>query len=577
MAYLVAWMGFNGRQLPPAEWQCLIDAARARVPKLSAQQEFTHEGASFRFFATKVWSGEPDPIRLLPDGRILLADARFPLVPAGFDHPQDDPAAVVIADPANSRITLMRDRLGQQPLIWVRMTDGVLAASKESILLAHPDLAASPVSDEFIAAHLANINSEPDATLYRDLHAVPPGARVDLSSSRRALHPCSFEPDATVHRVGDASAAAMFFDLLDAAVVRTCTGLSKAGVALSSGLDSSTVARLAASRCDLRAVAFGTQAHGTFDERPLAARLCERLGIPLRSFDAADHPPSLLADRFLGDPGFPFINPCRALSNALYSALRAMDVDVYLTGDFADFWSAQPKDWLSDALVNRRFDIVGQEYRRVLREQGFVGVWREPGWRALAKRMLGRGRPPPDLSLFRPRWREYLIERHRDELARFSHWPHPDRAAYNLGSFAATDAAYAGHYRDLFGLQARHPFRDWNLLRFCLSLPAYHGYREGRRKWIARRAMQDLLGAEWVNPAKRGGVGQLYEGYWTAHGAAEATAALRHGEPLWTRCLDPEAIAARIADLGSPQVPQVDIIRLAGLGAWSRELGIGGS
>lgn len=572
MAYLVAWIGFNGNQISDCHWQALILATRARVPVLPAAQEFEFANASIRLFATKVRTGEPDPIWHLPDGRLVLADARFELDNA--EQPQDDPAAVVIASPEATTLTLVRDRLGQQPLVWARLKDGILVASKESILLAHPNLSGTRISDEFLAAHLANVNTEPDATLYTAFHAVPPGARIELDANRCVTNQSAFEPDEGVCGIPDAEVAARFYRLLDDAVARSCAGLETAGVALSSGLDSSSVALLAARYCSLRAVTFGTQAHGSFDERPLAAVLCARLGIPMQSFDAADFPPSLLPGKYLADPGFPFINPCRWLSCALYSTFREVGADVYLTGDFADFWSAPPKEWLRDALSHRRLDVIWREYRMILSERGVAGVWRESGWRSLLKRVLHPGHSALDLNLFQPRWRDYVRGRQRDDFQRFADWPHPDRAAYNLGSFAATDAAYSGHYRDVFGVQARHPYRDWNLVRFCLSLPAYQGYREGRRKWVARRAFEGLLGEEWTTSAKRGGLGPLYDEYWQSHGAIEAQDAIAAGRPMWTRCLDEGAVRERNPERQRLELSSINL-RLAGLGAWFAEVGAG--
>lgn len=573
MAYLLAWLGFNGRQIDDQIWRSLVDRARQRVPLSMADAECEFELGTVRAFAAKVRRLEPEPMRKLADGRLLLCDSRFELTVGEFETPSDDPSAVILIDPARSSISLLRDRLGQQPLVWVRLKDGILAASKESILLGHPEV--SRVYDrEYLAAHFAYIDPPPGRSMYAAIRALEPGSRAEINATRDYVARSSFDPDPDAYRLSDRPAIAHFRDLLEDSVRRNCEGVATLGITLSSGLDSSSVAALLPERCrtaETWAVGFGSVAHGSYDERGLASTLAERVGIKYTSFDAADYPPALGDFEIGSDPGFPFVNPCRSMSVALYRVLRDLGIDVYLTGKFADFWSPGPRNWLRDALVNRRWDVIAQCYRRIWADQGLSGVWRDPGWRTSVKRLLGMTGAAGSTGHMRPEWQDFIAECFARERRVFAAWPHPERAAYNLGTFAATESAYIGHYREMFGVQARHPFRDWKLLRYCMSLPAYQGIRADNNKWIARAAVADVLPPEWSMRLKRGGLGPLYDQYFRSGGLEQMRAAIQSSEHVWDAYIDRKRIQEYLDIAAATAKVDILLLRIAGFGIWLRE------
>lgn len=575
MAYLLAWLGFNGRQIDDQIWRSLVDRARQRVPLSMADAGCEFESGTVRAFAAKVRRLEPDPLRTLADGRLILCDSRFEHAVGQFEAPSDEPSAVILIDSARASISLLRDRLGQQPLVWVRLRDGILAASKESILLGHPEV--SRVYDrEYLAAHLAFINPPPGRSMYAAIRAIEPGSRTDITATRDCVAPSSFEPDLDAYRLADTSAIAHFRDLLENSVHRNCEGVAKLGITLSSGLDSSSVAALLPEKCrtgETWAVGFGTTVNGSYDEREFARTLSERIGIQYASFDAADYPPGFGGFELGSDPGFPLVNPCRAMSVALYRALRDLGVDVYLTGHFADFWSPGPRNWLRDAVSNRRWDVIAQCYRAIWASLGLSGVWRDPGWRSVAAGWLGVSRAGRKTRHMRPEWRGFIADCLARERRVFAAWPHPERAAYNLGTFAATESAYIGHYREMFGVQARHPFREWKLLRFCLSLPAYQGTRAQTNKWIARAAVANVLPSEWSMRLKRGGLGPMYEQFFRTGGIEQIRVSVCSSEDVWESYIDRKWVRKCIETAEATAEVDAQLLRLAGFGTWLHEQG----
>jgi len=55
-----------------------------------------------------------------------------------------------------------------------------------------------------------------------------------------------------------------------------------------------------------------------------------------------------------------------------------------------------------------------------------------------------------------------------------------------------------------FGLDVRDPTQDKRVMEFCLSIPDNQFVRDGRDRWLIRRAMKDLMPAFVLDEARRG-------------------------------------------------------------------------
>lgn len=575
MAYLIAWISFDGRQIEDLEWEQLLGRTRERAPLSDASECREHRGENFRAFAIKSRSGEPDPLWVQEDGRIVLADSVLPLDLLEIGRALDEPCAQIVIDGLERSVVLSRDRLGQKPLVWTRVSGGLLAASKESILLGHPGV--SRVHDDgYLCAHIAGINAEPGHTLYRQIATVDPGATVRIDAKRAQAEVLSFEPDFTAYKMRDETAAVRFQDLLRDSVQRCCIGATRLGLTLSAGLDSSSVAALLPSShhsTSTVAVNYGTAYRGSIDERELARELSDFFGFQLQVMDTADHLPAFGSRGLAVDPGHPYVNPYLSLNTAVYRELQNAGVDVFLTGHFADFWNPGPNCWLRDAISNRRWLLIAQTYGQILQSSGAAGVWRDRGWRHLAMRAIGR-RPRHQIPAWmNERWAEWIRQRRAEEDRRFKDWPHPQRAAYNFGSTAALDGAYEGHFRDQFGIQSRHPYRDWGLLRFVLSLPAYQSYRPGNDKWIGRKAVAGLLPKKWSERPKQGGLLPLLEAAVELRGLPYFEQLVEQGRPIWEPFLSAKYVKQEL--FGRCEEVSRDWLfwQIAMLGLWSNHMG----
>lgn len=570
MAYLIAWFSFDGRQIEDAAWDLLICGAKRHAPSTEAGRTFEWREGSTRAFALKVRASDPEPMFRPEGGRVLLADCPTQRLMPVSEIPVDEPGALIEIDTRRQRLRLSRDRLGQRPLVWARLAGGVLVCSKESVLLAHPEVGRALCS-EYVAAHIACVNTPPGRSLYENVRLVDPGSLVEIDRSTERYSYLSYEPDERAYRLSDTDAANRFRELLADSVYRACGNARKLGITLSAGLDSSSIAALLPTERrgpETVAVTYGMTLNNGVDERPLATELATRLGLQLRSIDAARYPALLQQTHPKSDPGHPSLNPYRPLKMAVYEEFRTLDVDVVLTGNFGDHWVGKSRTWLLDALQCRRWDVVWHEYSHLRRNGGLVALWRDGGWRHATRTLIGirnRSRGP---DWMRPRWRNYLAELSNDEQFRFRHWPRPDLAAYNFGAATALDGAYEGHYADVLGIDLRHPFRDWGFLQFALSLPAYQGRRNGSYKWIARQAMAAVLPPRWVDRPKQGDLMPLLEHSDFMLDPDIYREAIERCLSIWEEFVDPREVAFRLSADPSVLIEDDLLWLLASLSVW---------
>jgi hypothetical protein len=572
MARILLWVADRGARLDQQIWSALCERLCWGLPSPAPDSRFEVAAGSFAALAIRTRAADPVPLAWQADGSLCVADSRLAPTTADLVEPSDRPAAIAVLDPSTGALRLLRDRLGQRPLTYARLRDGWLVASREAVLLAHPEVDGA-FDDEFLAAHFAMVDPPRGRSCFRGVAVVEHGTRVDLEGASRRVTRLTYEPDEEVLRLGDVQAAARFRELLEASVLDCCAGAGRLGILLSAGLDSSSVAALLPA--DRRnpstlAVNYGTTLDGGVDERPLAAELVDLLGLSLVSRDTADHPATLEpdADR---DPAFPYVNPYRPLKRATYRAFAAEGCDVVLTGDFGDHWEAPARGWLVDAVRTRRWDVVREGLAWIVREGGLRALRRDAAIRHFLRRATGLPGRVPDFEWLRPEWRDPARQAIDEDRNRFARWPHPAHAAYNFGTLSALDAAYERHYSEPFGFDPRYPFRSWPFLRFALSLPGYQSWRAGAGKWVGRMAVAGVLPPKWSARPKLGDLLPLLN---RLVDEPSRTARFRQlvesGQYIWERYVEPAAVECRLRALESTGRRDGLLILLAGLGAWLR-------
>ncbi len=242
--------------------------------------------------------------------------------------------ALAIWDPRSERLVLARDRAGERPLFYTTGADEIVFASEVAALARDPGTRLD--ADRAALAAYARWGSfAAPLTPYRQVRKLAPGELVhferESSATRRYW---SWALGKTPQRQPST-------DQMDAvfrsAVKRQAAVDVPLGVFLSGGLDSSLVAavtRQVEPRTPLRAFCIRFT-ESSYDESHWAARVAERLGLPLATVDvrAEDFPAEIA--QLVECVGEPLADPAW-VPTAMLARRAAQDVTVALVGEGGD-------------------------------------------------------------------------------------------------------------------------------------------------------------------------------------------------------------------------------------------------
>jgi asparagine synthase (glutamine-hydrolysing) len=180
-----------------------------------------------------------------PDSRVVLAaweklgDELWPTLHGPF--------AVAIWDPRDCTLTLVRDHLGLNVVMWHKACDFFAFASMPKGLFALPDVPRE-LNVEKMADFIVLNHAEHATTFFRNIFRLPPAhvAKLKADSSMTLRRYWSAGDIKPVRLGSDTAYAEGLRDVLDKAVRRQMRSAHPIGCYLSGGLDSSSVAALTA-------------------------------------------------------------------------------------------------------------------------------------------------------------------------------------------------------------------------------------------------------------------------------------------------------------------------------------------
>jgi asparagine synthase (glutamine-hydrolysing) len=423
--------------------------------------------------------------------------------------------AVAIWDARRRRLVLARDRFGIKPLVYRAGADGLEFAS---------DLRALPRGEidlDALEAFLAFNSIPAPLTIFRGSRKLPPGHLLVWEEGgahrlERFARPAP-APAGELRAEDDAELAEELRSRLRDSVRAHLVSDVPVGVLLSGGVDSATLAALAAEEGGepLRTFSIGF-AERSFDELAGARLVAERYGTRHRELvlrpDAALLLPAL-AETF----DEPFADSS-ALPTYLVSQLAAADVKVALSGEGGDELFGGYYTYAADLLA-LRFGRLARPARPLMELLPSSSAKASFDYRA--KRFVRAAHLPP-LERHHA-WKEIFAPDARAELtgrrsafdpvdllrARFGETEGAELLArlqdVDLGLYlpddllVKTDRASMAH-----SLEARVPFLDTVVTNLALALPTRQKVRGLAKKVLLRRAVEPLLPRSVVHGRKRG-------------------------------------------------------------------------
>lgn len=433
--------------------------------------------------------------------------------------------ALAIWDGARRRLVLARDRMGEKPLFHAQAAGLFLFASELSSILAHPAIRRE-IDPAALRDYLALEYVPAPRSLIRGVHKLEPGMALVLEGGRpRRQRYWSIDPQPATHPPAYEDAVIELRAKLERAVVSRLVSDVPLGVFLSGGIDSSTVAALAARHGALETFAIGFEER-SFDESAYARAVAAHIGSHhhehvVRPDEMPDIVPRLGA--ILDEP----IGDASILPTVVLSRFARERVTVALGGDGGDELFA------------------GYPMHQAHRVAGTVRAMPKPALRlaAAAARMLPvthgnftfafkaatflRGAPavPPLnhalwMSSFPPAAHADLLTsdmiaaaNDHDPLGAFHrHWQESEGAPLLARATHLDATTYLPN--DILtkvdrasmsvALEVRAPLLARDVVEFAFSLPDSYRMRGLRGKRILRDAVRDLLPAAILARPKKG-------------------------------------------------------------------------
>lgn len=413
---------------------------------------------------------------------------------------------VAVHDERLGQLHLIRDRLGATPLFFARTRSGIAFASSVDQLLRLPEITRKP-NEARIADYLVDLPHDREATFYRDVGSIPPAhtATVNASSIRMARYwQLSAEPQLRLSR--DEDYVAQFQERFVTAVRRCTAETGRVAVALSGGLDSSSIACVTSLLLGKTLETF-TATFPTFpfcDERRYVDQVVSATNahpayVPLTT-DIQPEPWELV--KRVTDPTvlawYPVISPEFALA-------KAAGHRVVLTGSLGDVGGGGVVNSLDELFARREFARLTRELSLLPRAKAaraaarflalsllpnhFQALRKARSRAGLVKRFPGLRFVSSDLS------KRYDLAERATELDAKAPSMNASKGAVEIlhSTWPETELGVARWCGESSGIVTRQPFGDTELLAWTARLPAEVRLRWGLSRWILRAAMSGLV------------------------------------------------------------------------------------
>jgi asparagine synthase (glutamine-hydrolysing) len=435
--------------------------------------------------------------------------------------------ALAIYDREASKLYLARDRAGIKPLyVWQR--NGVLLFASEAKLFFRtrpfaPGIDANGLAAFFTYGHCYGENNVLDGVRQLEpgevitFHQRWPVSPSLVAVSSRSRPKAGWRP---VSR-DDSSAAAELRRVLSAAVARQLVADVPVGVLLSGGVDSSILTALTARLLGpekTMAFTLGYPGMGPdSDEIDHARRVAKHLGVRHHVYEASDVDLIQELERLVWHYDEPFADAA-ALNVFLLSRMIRSRVTVAIAGEGSDELFGGYRRYQFEKVI-RALGALGRGLCGLVRTARLPSVgWMPRRVQVVLRAMARRGAAAryssylegeiPIETILKPEWQgragiaPAIQDGYPDELdeGTVSRLCLVDQHFWLPGTYLEkADKGGMAH-----GLEVRVPFLDDEVLDFANTLPDHQRIRGRSRKWLLKKAFEDMVPAEAFHRFKRG-------------------------------------------------------------------------
>ncbi len=522
-----------------------IDNRAELASALGLGQSAELPDSAYILAAYEAW-GDAAPERLLGDFAFALWDAR------------------------RRSLICARDHMGQRVLFYHAIPTALAVASSIPALLALPHVVPR-LNEQKVAESLVSIQ-EAGTTFYQDVRRLPPGHLLVATADSLVTHQYwSPEPTTRIVLGSDREYEEAFLDVFGAAVGARLRSSGPVGIMLSGGLDSSAVAAVAAKQLRAqgrRLTAFHAAPRLGFqgkaqsgwipdesDDVHAIAAVHENLDVTVcrpdgrTPLDQIEAHFALLGAPIRNASNLPWVE-------AIQEQARDRGIRVLLNGQKGNATiSFSGLRTLRETAVRLRWRQLYRELRAAsARGKRPVEMLKHQVVLPLVPPVLLKGygrlrgsRPEPIWTrmcsginpAFAAEWKleELARERGRDAMTHMR----ASATDYRVQVLTATgDGPDIPHtFRARYGVEGRDPTVDVRVVEFCLAIPGSQYLRDGRDRWLIRRAMASRLPERVVHRTTRGAQSADWsEWFGTMRGEIEAELGRLERSDTAQRCLD---------------------------------------
>ena len=426
--------------------------------------------------------------------------------------------AFAIWDTQTSSLFVARDRVGKKPFYYRQLADGFAFASEISALSVVGPMKPS-MSDVRLFLGLQYVPAP--RTGYEEIFQLPIGSYGEWKDGVFVVttyHTWEASPETkrTTQELDDQIRAR----LDDAVKVRQLASDVPVGVFLSGGIDSSAIAVLASKHLSAPlqtfTVGFDSVEH---DERDIARKTSEMIGSKHHEFVATPEDLLAFADELITHYGLPYADSS-ALPTWLLARETSKHVKVVLTGDGGDeafggyrryvaYQRAKNFSYIPGAVMILRLLGKIRNDARYDRMATVVKMFQKDSSRAYGEMFTGSYFQTAELQeLCEPEFFERT--RSHDAVQFIADQMHgksslDDAMLFDLSSYVPDDLNVKMDRASMrWGLEARAPFLDQELLAFIRTIPEEEKVSKGKTKVALRRAMKGIVPEHVLSLEKKG-------------------------------------------------------------------------
>lgn len=495
----------------------LSDAAKQPLQYLD-RYTIVHNGEIYNYLELKeILTQKGYAFRTTGDTEVIVA---------AYDHwgaacisRFDGMFAFALWDEKEQSLFAARDRFGEKPFYYTIQDQTLLFASEIKAFWA---MGIEKKVDPHLAFHYLTLGYvddplQPDRTFFENIHKLPAAHQLNYSAIYRTAtidRYWDIDLQSASSSLTDTQAILPFREKLETSLKRRLRSDVPIGCSLSGGLDSSTLVSLISEMTTEPLHTFTAIFPGFQRSEEEAARaVTERIGAKAQFIELSETDWFTAGMECLRQQDEPVNSSSVFAQYAVYQAIEKSGIKVVIDGQGADetlggYERYYPWYWQELYRDRKWHSSQEQQMTRAL------GIEVDFSWKNKLAAFF------PDLASWQRR-REYRKKAKNDpeldgsfrheQLKRFHHTlpEHPGLNGalyYNTCTHGLEELLrYADRNAMRFGIETRLPFLSHELVEFVFSLPSDLKIRQGWRKWILRRSMENrLLRSTCWNPNKIG-------------------------------------------------------------------------